>query len=323
LIDVNGTLYGTTAGGGAGDNRNGAGTIYALDPKTGKLSLVYSFCTQQNCTDGALPESDLLAVNGLVYGTTDVGGSAAFCQGPYTGCGVAFSFDPSSGKERVLYRFCKRKLCADGSRPVGPLIEVNGKLYGTTAWGGKGSGCGDTGEGCGVVFALDPATGVETVLHTFGGELDGGTPCAGLIYTNGLLYGTTRYGGGYAHCHDYQDGCGTVFSVDPDSGAEKILHAFTGDGSDGQYPMAGLTALNGTLYGTTASGGAHGSGAVFAVNPVTGKEKVVYSFCSLSHCADGSAPMATLAQIKGRLYGTTETGGAGGEYSGAVFSIKP
>jgi uncharacterized repeat protein (TIGR03803 family) len=38
-------------------------------------SVVYSFCTQQNCTDGAQPSADLIYVNGTFYGTTEYGGT--------------------------------------------------------------------------------------------------------------------------------------------------------------------------------------------------------------------------------------------------------
>ena len=50
---------------------------------------------------------------------------------------------------------------------------------------------------------------------------------------------------------------------------------------------------------------------------------MLYSFCSQPQRADGSLPTATLVQIGGRLYGTTETGGTGTESGGTIFSIKP
>jgi uncharacterized repeat protein (TIGR03803 family) len=61
--------------------------------------------------------------------------------------------------------------------------------------------------------------------------------------------------------------CGTVFSVDPTSGEEAILHAFTGGTDGGNPPYAPLVALGGVLYGTTGSAGAHGLGTVFSLAP--------------------------------------------------------
>ncbi len=47
---TNGDLYGTTSGGGA----NGNGTVFQVTP-SGKLTTLYSFCSQSGCTDGAVP----------------------------------------------------------------------------------------------------------------------------------------------------------------------------------------------------------------------------------------------------------------------------
>src|SRR5438876_7055330 len=82
---------------------------------------------------------------------------------------------------------------------------------------------------------------------------------------------------------------------------EKILHSF-GSGKDGVVPYAGLIDVNGMLYGTTASGGAHcqsngGCGTVFAVDPHTGAETVLYSFCSQKKCTDGQLPQASLIDV--------------------------
>jgi uncharacterized repeat protein (TIGR03803 family) len=56
-----------------------------------------------------------------------------------------------------------------------------------------------------------------------------------------------------------------VFSI-PLSGAESVVYSFQG-GSDGADPYVGLVALDGTLYGTTGSGGAKSMGTVFSVTP--------------------------------------------------------
>jgi uncharacterized repeat protein (TIGR03803 family) len=91
--------------------------------------------------------------------------------------------------------------------------------------------------------------------------LNGRIPEGGLISVNGTLYGTTYYGG-TGTC---KVGCGTVFSLDPTTGTEKVLYSFQNDGADGALPFAGLIDIRGTLYGTTSTGGAHGGGTVFAI----------------------------------------------------------
>ena len=104
---------------------------------------------------------------------------------------------------------------------------------------------------CGTVFSIT-TSGAEKVLYTFCGGYDGAFPYAGLIDVKGTLYGTT-YEGGYVCNLYYYGACGTAFSVTL-GGTEKVVHAFHGR-PDGSLPLAGLINVNGTLYGTTHSGG--------------------------------------------------------------------
>lgn len=123
-------------------------------------------------------------------------------------------------------------------------------MYGTTFAGGANNS--------GSIFSLNLSTGAETVLYSFQGGSDGANPGAGLVDVNGTLYGTTKYGGA--------NGAGTVFSLNPQTGAEAVLQSF-GSGTDGQYPISRLININGTLYGTTYLGGAYGDGTVFSITP--------------------------------------------------------
>jgi|SRR5579862_1691319 len=305
LIDVHGTLYGTTYEGGS----HNSGAVFSFDPGTGAETVLYSFCSQTKCADGANPYASLINVNGTLYGTTYQGGVDTGECVP-AGCGTVFSLDPATGAETVLYSFCSNG-CSDGASPYAGLIDVNGKLYGTTYAGGAGYNGG-------TAFSLDPSTGKQKVLHSFctqSGCTDGGNPRAGLISVNGMLYGTTYEGGS----HD----AGTVFSLDPGTGVYAILYSFCSQGNcaDGELPYAGLIDVNGKLYGTTKWGG--GTGGLFSVDPGTGAETVVYPFCSLANCADGANPVAGLIDVNGTLYGTTLTGGAGKNAAGTVFSFDP
>ena len=112
---------------------------------------------------------------------------------------------------------------------------------------------------------------------------------------NGLLYGSTEYGGG-SGCSDH--GCGTVFSVST-AGKERVLYRFQA-GNDGANPIAGLTKLNGLLYGT-ASPGNNNAGTIFSIT-TDGKVRVLYDFPGGS---DGANPDAHLTNLDGILYGTT------------------
>jgi uncharacterized repeat protein (TIGR03803 family) len=102
----------------------------------------------------------------------------------------------------------------------------------------------------------------------------------------------------------------------------KVLFSFGTSiyGDDGGFPVAGLVAANGNLYGTTQSGGAgglrEGYGTVFTISPA-GAESVLYSF---GNTPDGADPVASLVELKGELYGTTLAGGTYGK--GTVFSVS-
>jgi uncharacterized repeat protein (TIGR03803 family) len=94
-------------------------------------------------------------------------------------------------------------------------------------------------------------------------------------------------------------------------------------GTNGANPFFAplLQGTDGNLYGTTSAGGAHGQGTLFKVTPA-GTITTIYSFCSKSNCADGSAPYAPLIQATdGNFYGTTFSGGA--HNAGTIFRITP
>jgi uncharacterized repeat protein (TIGR03803 family) len=211
-----------------------------------------------------------------------------------------------------LYAFNSSGNLSDGGSPeAGVTRDTEGNLYGTTFFGGTGTGCDIYFAGCGTVFKVD-TSGAETVLHSFGGAHDGWNPTARLILdAAGNLYGTTGYGG--AH------GRGTVFKVDK-AGNETIIHSFAG-GTDGDRPNAGLVEdAAGNLYGTTQYGGrgcdGQGCGTVFRISP-DGRETVLYRFADFP---DGASPLGGVAlDSLGNIYGTTWLGGT--HSFGTVFKI--
>jgi uncharacterized repeat protein (TIGR03803 family) len=208
---------------------------------------------------------------------------------------------PASAGYKSLYSFGKKS--QDGFAPLANLIGQGGKLYGTTQYGGRTTA--QCYLGCGTVFSVT-ATGTEAVAYRFKGGADGDGPVAGLLWFDGAFYGTT--GGGGSGC---SGGCGTVFRLDPTGKSENVLYAFKG-ATDGADPVAGLVAMNGTLYGTTEYGGKltrlcpQGCGTIFSVSS-SGAEKVIYRF---KGGADGALPASRLAAIDGALYGTTQYGGS-------------
>jgi uncharacterized repeat protein (TIGR03803 family) len=133
---------------------------------------------------------------------------------------------------------------------------------------------------------------------------------------SGTLYGTTQGGG--TGCQGA--GCGTIFALDPSTATETVIYSFDGYPLDGDSPD-GLLRVKGTLYGTTGAGGASSDGTVFAFEPDTGVEKVLYSFCIQHNCVDGAEPSAAPIYVKGTLYGVTVLGGTFS--SGVLYSVDP
>jgi uncharacterized repeat protein (TIGR03803 family) len=320
LIDVAGTLYGTTNTGGPGNCDYGAyvgcGTVFAISQVKNTHGVAYKETvvhTFQGGSDGIYADGGLLNVGGTLYGTTLLGGTGTCDLGFFSGCGTLFSLNPNTGQEQVIHSFFG---ATDGAGPQASLINIGHMLYGTTYLGGK-TGCG--GYGCGTVFSYNLNTNVETVLYSFTGGSDGGQPASSLINVGGMLYGTTYLGG--TGCSDV--GCGTVFSVNPKTGAHTVVYAFKGR-KDGGRPAAGLINVSGILYGTTVIGGdfdtncSSGCGTVFALNPRTGTETVLQAFRGL---ADGANPYSSLINVGGSLYGTTEYGGVYNQ--GAIFVLTP
>jgi uncharacterized repeat protein (TIGR03803 family) len=190
----------------------------------------------------------------------------------------------------------------DGKQPsyVALVQGADGEMYGTTEFGGN--------TDFGIVFKLD-AGAVLTTLYTFQGANDGAHPFVGLVLgTNGKFYGTTGFGGSYGTS-------GTIFSTGPGEGLT-TLHGFAI--SDGANPLAPLVqATDGTLYGTTCSGGANRHGTVFQYTPGA-ILTTLHSFDG----TDGGCPQGGLVQASnGYFYGTASDGGANGY--GTAFSIGP
>jgi uncharacterized repeat protein (TIGR03803 family) len=223
---------------------------------------------------------------------------ASFAALPFAGT-IFFAAAADAGSITTLYIFHG---AYDGGNPHGQLLDVNGLFYGTAEAGGA--------DDQGVVFTIDPISGKETVVRSFKGGNDGSQPIGSLVPLNGLLYGVTQGGG--------PGGDGTLFSIYPPTGAEKIVHSFAGD-SDGFQPSGGPIAVNGILYGVTWAGGPDEGGTVYAINPHSKKERILFA---LGGTGTGQNPVGSLLYYNGALYGVTSNGGAKKrEKFGTIFTV--
>jgi uncharacterized repeat protein (TIGR03803 family) len=288
LLSANGMLYGTTSSvpEPGFPNGEGNGTVFAITT-SGAETVLHAFT---GSPDGANPEGYVTNVNGVLYGTTFVGGTGSCNYSSSAGCGTVFMVDPSTGNESVIYSF---QGGADGAGPRAGMAYLNGTLYGDTYFGGANSE--------GTVFSITPG-GAESVLHSFAGGSDGAHAQSALEPLNGIFYGTTNQGG--------STGYGVVYSVTT-GGAESVVQSICCG------PEGGLFPLNGTLYGTTSGNGSSTSGNVYSLT-LAGAETVLHSFTGGTN---GASPEDTLTNVNGVLYGTTRLAGANGV--GTVFKINP
>lgn len=330
IQDSSGNLYGTTSRGGA-PNPNcpypayGCGTVFKLDP-AGNETVLYSFCSQANCTDGYFPDAGLLEdSSGNLYGTAFWGGENS--------AGTIFKLD-SARNYTVLYSFCSQNNCADGYYTYAGLIQdTSGNLYGTTYSGGNTNG--GVGVGGGTVFKLDQA-GNLTVLHTFCTQpncTDGGNSEAGLIQdSSGNLYGTTTIGGPPGASG------GTIFKLDS-AGNYTNLYTFCSQPkcTDGYQPYDGLIQdAFGNLYGTTYFGGSGSdiAGVIFklhisigttttlALSPstiVAGSTGPVVMTAAVSPESGSSMPTGTVAFFNG----STQFGTGTLSNGSTIFNYNP
>lgn len=282
LVDVNGTLFGTTSSGGTTFD----GTVYSITTG-GAEAVLYTFGTKAK--DGETPLGGLIDVNGALFGATSQSTNAP------VGCGAVFKVT-ATGAESVKYLF---KNHPDGCGPVGQLVKRNTEMYGTASFGGDS-------QNDGVIYQVTTG-GTEKVDYTFTGDPDGSQPAAGLTDVSGTFYGATAGGG--------TNDAGTIFSFSP-AGGEHVVHSFGGV-SDGALPSDGLVDINGTLFGTTERGGTHNAGTVFSFVLATGTEKVVYNFGANS--TDAATPTGDLVVLNGILYGTTQFGGTNDD--GTIYSV--
>jgi uncharacterized repeat protein (TIGR03803 family) len=317
IADASGNLYGATSFGG----KYGYGLVYKLVPNPTRTKwkeyALHSFCKLANCLDGTGDSPLIIDANGNLYGAT-YGGNKY-------GAGGLYELSPGANgwTFKVIHNFCRLNNCTDGSQPDAGLHYMGQEsgapwnetspLFGTTTTGGKYASVDSDGNG--VAFSLTPSGSQWTyaVIHQF---QDSAFPNDVLVDSTGNVFGTASAGGA--------NGGGLLYKLDQGTWHQTVLHQFCAlaNCTDGKGPFGGMAEdASGNLFGTTAVGGSAGKGVAFEYNS-GGQYKAIYSFCSLTNCADGGVPEQSLLLSAGSLFGTTSAYGASGQSSaGTVFKL--
>ncbi len=261
--------------------------VYPVSVPGSVMSSLYWFT---DGADGGVPNGLTLGVNGILYGTTQAGGS--------NNDGTVFSIT-TNGQFQTLVQFDS----TNGSNPQAALLQgTDGNFYGTTESGGT--------NGQGTAFEMN-SNGVFATLAAFSNKTSISPYTALVQGTNGNFYGATGNGS--------KSGDGDIFEMTP-SGSLDVIYSFTG-GLDGNEPVGALTqGTDGNFYGLTTAGGAYNYGGVFQVTS-DGALTNLYSFTG---GADGYNPYGALVQgTDGDLYGVTRRNTIQGvQFDGTIFKVS-
>jgi uncharacterized repeat protein (TIGR03803 family) len=275
--EIDGRFYGVCEFGGA----NGFGTLFSIE-EDGNFTKIHDL---EYVQDGANPQSSLAISGSSIYGVTVTGGANNF--------GTLIKINENEQIEK-LHDF---SVPLNGSDPEG-LVFHDGAFFGVSTDGG------DFNEGIFYTIGLD---GVRTKLHDFDPVLEGRNPNGDIYYSDitDLFYGTFRTGG--------LTGFGAIFSIDA-QGEIVILHSFQGD-EQGELPASSpYLHSNGSLFGTTRSGGSFGDGLLYSID-TDGNYNVLHNFLGFF---DGEKPGSRLVEgPDGNLYGLCSEGG--GANGGSLF----
>ncbi len=148
----------------------------------GTTSILANFSTSGGQTPvPVVPQGFIQGADGNFYITTEFGGDSTASGN------LVEAVNPVTGGHYVRHNFGDGSVPNDGLDPQGqPVQGTDGYFYGVTLNGGSANQ--------GTVYKIN-ALGVETILHSFGGNgvtNDGAHPVSGLIQgIDGNFYGTT------------------------------------------------------------------------------------------------------------------------------------
>jgi uncharacterized repeat protein (TIGR03803 family) len=269
----NGKLYGFSSKGGLG---NDEGVLYEYDI----LTNVYSVKKDLTLMDGAYPEGVLVEMtNGSLYGFTPGGG------GGYRGVLFEFNYLTNAYIKKLDFQPWTNFTTS----PLGSFIKVSPT---------KLLGCGSRGgfQVYGTLFEYDVPTDSLTPLLVFDEKYFGANPSSNLVQANnGMLYGTTDYGG--------VENNGLIYELNPYTNQFKDLYRFE-YGSYYAYPRGEIVVTQDRKIYGIVSGSLQASFSLYEYDIDLDTFSIVNQF--------GTNDVVSLLfqHSNGFIYGIKRTGGS-------------
>lgn len=288
-----GKIYGTCSYGGSNNN----GVIFEYTISTNTIVVKDDF---NHALNGSNPKNGLMkANNGKLYGMCNDGGANNY--------GTLFEFDFVADSIKTKFHFD----LLNGRSPVSNLIQAsNGKLYGTTKFGG-----GASGTGGGTLFEYNPTTDSLKKMISLSSSPSGAGyyPMGGLVESAPGVYLITMSFGGT----NSRSGVVSEYTIATNTLVEKD---YFDQFKTGKSPHGNLvkSSITNKYYGICGGGGIGDNGVIFEFDNTL---DTIIKKKDLSPSVNGKNPNCDLILASnGKLYGTTKAGGKG---FGVIFEVDP
>jgi hypothetical protein len=312
----------TEAGTDVPDAQDGGnGALFSINPTTGARTLLSDFGNPAHGPLGQTPTGIARGAGGALFVIDPDAGTDIPNDGKEGGNGALFEVNPATGMRTLLSDFGNVTQGPAGVKPGGVALGPGGVILVADTDAGTG--------GTGTLFSVNPLTGMRTIMSTFGNMAQGATgidPFFVAVAATGAILVTDDDAGTDLPLDGQVGGNGALFSVNPLNGNRTMLSDFgnTLQGPTGVHPVGvAIVPLiqSGDALVIDFLAGTNGAGALFSVNPTTGKRTLVSDFGSPMQGPGGSDPMSVALGTAGDILVVDEDGAICG--NGALFKVNP